>query len=185
MPRSLRTGRYGREAPEHAADESRIRSVALALQAYREHGARELEAKLARKGYDALTAVQVVDDLRESGLVSDRRFAEAFVRGHAGRGHGPVRIRYELRELGVAPDLIETSLSQGEFDWPVLAAQVRQRKFGDRQPTNFAERAKQMRFLQYRGFSTDQIRAAFARAARPGEGELLAFDPDAFDPDEV
>jgi regulatory protein len=162
-----------REPPEHADDESRIRSVAIALQSYREHGARELEAKLTRKGYDSLTTAQVIDELRESGLVSDQRFAEAYVRGHAGRGHGPIRIRYDLKELGVPPELISIALDSEEFDWADRAATVRRRKFGDKRPTVFAERAKQMRFLQYRGFSGDQIRAAFDSA----------IDEDVLDPD--
>jgi regulatory protein len=150
---------------EAADDESRIRSVALALQTYREHGARELEAKLTRKGYNSLTAAQVIEDLRQAGLVSDRRFADAFVRGHASKGHGPIRIRHELRELGVPTEMIESSIKEEGIDWFELAAQVRERKFGQRTPPSYAVRAKQMRFLQYRGFSTDQIRAAFSRDA--------------------
>ena len=173
-------GNRRRTPPEHSDDESRIRSVALALQSYREHGARELEIKLTRKGYDALTTAQVIDGLRESGLVSDHRFAEAFVRSHAARGHGPVRIRYALRELGVSAELIEPSIATEEFDWAVLAAGLRQRKFGDRAPKTFAERAKQMRFLQYRGFSTDQIRAAFANLGHAHEADDL---PDIDPPD--
>lgn len=187
--------RFG-ERVEAADEESRIRSVALALQAYREHGARELASKLARKGYDRDAAAQVITDLCESGLVSDRRFAEAFVRAHASRGHGPIRIRHELRELGVAPELIEVSLAPGqaaidiatgalngcpqEFDWVQLAAEVRSRKFGKDAPHNFAERAKQMRFLQYRGFSTDQIRGAFALLGNEAyeADELARLDPD-------
>jgi len=172
-------GNRQRRSPEHAGDESRIRSVALALQSYREHGARELETKLTRKGYDALTAAQVIDDLRESGLVSDHRFAEAFVRSHAARGHGPVRIRYALRELGVAVELIEPSIATEDLDWAELAAKLRQRKFGESAPKRYAERAKQMRFLQYRGFSTDQIRAAFASLGHAHEAdELPDLDPD-------
>jgi len=177
MSRLRRSGAPTRNSIEHADDESRIRSVALALQAYREHGAKELEAKVTRKGYDALTAAQVIDELRECGLVSDHRFAEAFVRGHAARGHGPIRIRYELRELGVASELIESSLKTQDFDWSELATRVRSRKFGDEPPDNYAGRAKQMRFLQYRGFATDQIRAAFAVHAHEAD-ELPDLDPD-------
>lgn len=162
-----------RESPEHADSESRIRSVAIALQAYREHGAKELEAKLARKGYDSLTTAQVIEDLRESGLVSDRRFAEAYVRGHAARGHGPIRIRYDLKELGVPSELIATALESEEFDWAGRAAEIRRRKFGESAPKAFTERAKQMRFLQYRGFSSHQIRAAFGST----------IDEDVLDPD--
>jgi len=171
------------EKPEAADDESRIRSVALALQAYREHGAKELEAKLTRKGYDSLTTAQVIDDLRESGLISDHRFAEAFVRGHAARGHGPIRIRYGLRDLGVAAELIESALKSQGTDWIDIAARVRSRKFGADVPGSYAVRAKQMRFLQYRGFSTDQIRAAFAAHANEADPNKAEMLPD-LDPDE-
>jgi regulatory protein len=181
MRQSLKRGFGKREPPEHADDESRIRSVVLALQSYREHAARELETKLTRKGYDALTSAQVIEDLRESGLVSDARFTEVFVRSHASRGHGPIRIRYELRELGVLPDLIESSIHSAEFDWAMLAGEVRQRKFGEKAPPDYAARAKQMRFLQYRGFSTDQIRAAFAAL---GSSAHEADDLPDLDPDE-
>jgi len=101
------------------------------------------------------------------------------VRSHAARGHGPIRIRYALRELGVAAELIEPSIVAEDFDWTELAAKLRQRKFGDRAPTSYAERAKQMRFLQYRGFSTDQIRAAFAALGHANEADDLPdLDPD-------
>jgi regulatory protein len=119
--------------------------------------------------------------LRESGLVSDHRFAEAFVRSHAARGHGPVRIRYALRELGVATELIEPSIAAEDFDWAELAAKLRLRKFGERAPKSYTERAKQMRFLQYRGFVTDQIRAAFAAL---GSSAHEADDLPDLDPDE-
>jgi regulatory protein len=167
------------QPPEHADDESRIRSVVLALQSYREHGARELEAKLTRKGYNELTSAQVIEDLRESGLVSDARFTEVFVRSHASRGRGPIRIRHELRELGVIAELIESSVESAEFDWSAVAVQVRRRKFGDAVPADYAARAKQMRFLQYRGFSTAQIRAAFASNAHEADDvDLPDMDPD-------
>ncbi len=168
---------WQRDPLDHSSDESRIRSVALALQSYREHGAKELEAKLSRKGYHSITSAQVIDDLRESGLVSDERFAEAFVRSHAGRGHGPVRIRHELRALGLAPELIQASLDDESIDWSEVAAQVRRRKFGNDVPKSYVLRAKQMRFLQYRGFSTDQIRAAFTPHSHEAD-ELPEFDPD-------
>jgi regulatory protein len=61
--------------------------------------------------------------------------------------------------------LIESSLGTDEFDWKTVAASVRQRKFGEAVPAEYPLRAKQMRFLQYRGFSTDQIRAAFVSHA--------------------
>jgi regulatory protein len=56
---------------------------------------------------------------------------------------------------------------------------VRRRKFGDDLPRAMAERAKQARFLQYRGFSTDHIRVAMASmAVDPAEPTMPDADFD-------
>ena len=79
----------------------------------------------------------------------------------ARRGHGPARIRHELRKAGVAADVVESAVKTGEDapDFLKLARAVRARKFGAEIPQDRKERARQARFLQYRGFSTDHIRA--------------------------
>jgi regulatory protein len=82
------------------------------------------------------------------------------VRSRAGRGHGPVRIRQELRQRGVADGLIGPALAQLEVDWFELAREVRIRRFGSEPPADLKERSRQYRFMQYRGFTNDQIRAA-------------------------
>ena len=61
----------------------------------------------------------------------------------------------------------------------VEAREVRRRKFGASAPRNLGERAKQARFLQYRGFSTDQIRAAMASMA--GNTSVSALSDSDFD----
>lgn len=133
---------------------------AMRMLARREHSSGELARKLRSKGHPAEAVESVVAKLRDKRLLSDDRFAASFVHHHAQRGQGPVRIRAELRQQGVFDELIEAQLRQVEFDWVALAASVRQRKFGAAAPRNMAERAKQARFLQYRGFDSDQIRAA-------------------------
>ena len=82
------------------------------------------------------------------------------LRQHAGRGHGPARIRAELRERGVAAEEIEAGLDAAAEDWAAIAREARRRRFGLSPPGDYRERARQSRFLQYRGFSADQIRAA-------------------------
>ena len=66
----------------------------------------------------------------------------------------------ELRERGVESEAIEQALGDTEMDWNHAAREARRRKFGLAPPADYRERAKQARFLQYRGFSSDQIRAA-------------------------
>ncbi|MGB5621179.1 MAG: regulatory protein RecX, partial [Gammaproteobacteria bacterium] len=73
---------------------------------------------------------------------------------------GPLRIRRELEERGVSGELIEIAFDEAGTDWAACAAGVRRKRFGPAIPAEFPDKAKQMRFLQYRGFAPDQIRAA-------------------------
>jgi regulatory protein len=73
------------------------------------------------------------------------------------RGYGPLRIRRELQEKGVAPEAIGRFLDSGDRVWVENGRRVRTKKFGGRIPKSFTERARQARFLQYRGFTPDQI----------------------------
>jgi regulatory protein len=142
------------------ADERTVRTAALALLAGRDFGRSELARRLARRGYPVPVVDSVVEALVAERLLSETRFVEQFIRQHAGRGHGPVRIRAELRERGVPEDEIEAGLEAAGEDWGAVAREVRRRRFGLSPPGDYAERARQARFLQYRGFSADHIRAA-------------------------
>jgi regulatory protein len=137
-----------------------IRHAAVGLLARREHGRQELYHKLCSKGYPHALCDEALRQLVSEGLLSDQRYAASYVRARAERGYGPDRIRLELKEKGVPAALIAAELKQAEMDWFELALQVRLKRFGAAQPTDFAERAKQMRFLQYRGFNQEQIRFA-------------------------
>ena len=128
--------------------------------ARREHSRAELRAKLIKKDVDADEAEATVARLAEQGLVSDERFAEAFVAARVRKGQGPVRLRLELEQRGVSDSLIEQVLAAAEVDWAALARSVRHKKHGADVPDDYRERAKQMRFLQYRGFTNEQIRCA-------------------------
>ncbi len=76
-----------------------------------------------------------------------------------------MRIRMELRERGIESTAIDQALDEAEANWVESARAARRRRFGAKPPADFRERAKQARFLQYRGFSSEQIRAALG----PGE----------------
>jgi regulatory protein len=142
------------------ADERTVRVAALALLAGRDFGQVELARRLERRGYPGQVVAGVVAGLVSERLLSETRFVEQFIRQHAGRGHGPVRIRAELRERGVPEAEIEAGLEVAEEDWAAVAREVRRRRFGLSPPGDYPERARQARFLQYRGFSAEQIRAA-------------------------
>ncbi len=137
------------------------RKKAMDFLARREYGQTELIKKLADKGYDRSVAEQAVSKLTEDGLQNDQRFAEAFVQSRINQGKGPVRIRLDLGQRGVGDAVIELAIEDASANWFELARDVRLRKFGAGKPSDFKAKAKQMRFLQYRGFEQDHIQAAF------------------------
>ncbi len=149
-----------RAAAAADADERTVRTAALSLLAGRDFGRVELARRLERRGYPADMVTAVVEALQGQRLLSESRFVEQFIRQHAGRGHGPQRIRHELRERGVPTDEVDSGIEAAGEDWIAIARNARIRRFGVSPPADVRERARQARFLQYRGFSTDQIRAA-------------------------
>ena len=142
--------------PEQLND---IRQRAVALLARREHAYFELKLKLVAKGFDVELIAVVLDKLVSEQLLSDYRFAENYVRYRVGKGYGPFRIRSELQERRVDERIISEYLA-GDWGWFELAAEVKRRRFGITPPVDTAMCAKQQRFLQYRGFTSEQINAA-------------------------
>ena len=133
-------------------------SRALDLLARREHSARELCHKLEIRGFESGHIEAALEQLTSKGLLNEQRFVESYVHSRIQRGYGCVRIRAELRERGV--ELTDWSPDE-EIDWFELAAAARQKRFGAGQPKDYREKTKQMRFLQRRGFTNEQINAAF------------------------
>ncbi|WP_405236940.1 regulatory protein RecX [Lentisalinibacter orientalis] len=141
------------------------RRRAMDFLARREHSRWELRHKLAAAGATGDLADETLDALEDEGLLSDSRFVESFVAARARKGQGPVRIYQELERRGVNELLIEDGIDEADIDWYELAAEVRAKKFGKTVPPDFPSRAKQMRFLEYRGFDSDQIQAAIRGGA--------------------
>lgn len=118
--------------------------------------------KLKGRNFAGNIVDTVIMQLVDEGLLSDRRFAEVYIRGRFERGYGPLRIRAELRERGVSGDPAEQMLASLSRLWVESAGRQRSKRFGHQFPGDYRERARQMRFLQQRGFSSDQIQAVFA-----------------------
>ncbi|MEM1262365.1 MAG: regulatory protein RecX [Pseudomonadota bacterium] len=145
------------EAPR---DPRGARRYAMDALARREYGFAELVRRLEKRGFDADTAHATVAELNAEGLQDDARFAEAMVASAARRGKGPRRIEAELTERDLPGAIIAAALGEAGIDWYALAADVREGKFGAVKPADFTEKARQMRFLNYRGFDNEQIRHA-------------------------
>src|SRR5690606_23160944 len=97
-------------------DDKPVEIAAVRLLARREHGTQELKRKLAAKGHDADAIERVVQKLGAKRLVSDERFVTSFVHHHAKRGQGPVRIRTELRQQGIAAEAVEEALRSADVE---------------------------------------------------------------------
>ena len=129
--------------------------------ARREYGQTELIKKLADKGFERHVAAQAITQLTDEGLQSDQRFAESFVQSRISQGKGPVRIRLDLGQRGISDSTTEIAIEEADANWRALAREQRHKKFGASSPSDFKEKARQMRFLQYRGFEQDHIQSAF------------------------
>ena len=134
---------------------------AMNLLARREHSVTELKTKLLKADFDRDDINAVIEKLTTAGLQSDQRFTEDYLRYRSQRGFGSQRIRLELKERGVADEIINTTLQEADIDWFSLAMTVRCKRFGEQSPDEYKDRAKQQRFLQYRGFTHEQITESF------------------------
>ncbi len=150
------------------AGRDEARAAAIRLLARREHTRQELEDKLGRRGYPRGVVADVIEELLEEGLLDEGRFAEAFVNSRVERGQGPVRIEYEMRQRGVPAHLAREALQALAVDWREQARAVRRHRFGDRVPADRREAARQAQFLQRRGFTAEQVRAAATPADEDG-----------------
>jgi len=133
--------------------------AALDSLARRNYASEDLRRKLLEAAYDAVVVAPLLDTLRAEKLLDDRRYTENFVAYHAARGQGPLRVRADLRRHGLEGILVEECLDAFP-EWIVHLRQVRQKKFGAKLPSTYADRQRQARFLGYRGFTSAQIRTA-------------------------
>lgn len=142
-----------------------VRRAAMDLLARREHGRAELARKLRQRGAEAELIDAALERLSEEGLLSDQRFVESFIRSRASAGYGPLRIREELSQRGVPRAQAERALADSEIDWADNLRELWRRRFASL-PQDARERAKQGRFLLYRGFAQDAV----SRLLRGGGG---------------
>ncbi len=134
-----------------------VRRAAMDLLARREHGRVELTRKLRQRGASIELIETALERLAQEGLLSEARYLEAYI-AHKGRaGYGPLRIREELSQRGLSRGDIEQALAASAIDWFEQLQQLWRRKFAGQYPRDARERAKQGRFLAYRGYSMELI----------------------------
>jgi regulatory protein len=143
-------------------DKQKIRGYIYRNLAMREWARKMLFKKAVAKFEDASMVNEILDEFQENGLLSNIRFAEAYIRScRDSRGYGPIKTKMRLMEKGVSPSEYEHYLCENHDIWVIRCRKEREKKFG-MMPDCIEDRAKQQRFLQQRGFNGKQIRYAFS-----------------------
>jgi regulatory protein len=132
---------------------------AIALLARREHSARELKSKLARRGFEADENAATLEKLQSKDFQNDARFGEMLVRSRIEGGYGPRWILAELKTHGIALAAAHGLIDAAEPDWPDLIRRQLRRRYGGKAAASFAERAKRAAFLLRRGFDVATVSA--------------------------
>lgn len=153
-----------RTEPEEPLNAAQLRMRGIALLARREHSRAELQHKLKRYSEDESLIAQVLDQLQAEKLLSDARFAESVARVRGAR-FGSARVAQDLRAKGVSGELASRLVKDLKATDAERAQAAWEKRFGNA-PADVSERAKQMRFLQSRGFSPEVIRRVVPRAQR-------------------
>lgn len=153
---------------------SRLIDRAMRILSQRDHSKAELRRKLQQPvlrpaGAGQPEPVQVTDEqldalvswCEENGWLDDVRFTERFIASRSRKGYGPLRIRQELGQKGIARDDIACAMQECEIDWQQQAAEQAERKFGTPLPTEWKAKAKVLRYLQAKGFAMEHIQSVF------------------------
>lgn len=150
-----------------------LRWLAFYYLSRREMSQHELQKKLLAKGCEPQAVEDLLQEFAQKGYQSDERFAMMLVRESIRKGRGKNHILQALKSAKVTlpqgfssidqliqqagvdsltDDTILADDESGTVDWLKLAVEARTRKYGDTIPTTPKDKAKQLRFLQYRGF---------------------------------
>lgn len=151
------------------------RRIALRLLETRPRTEKELRDAMARKDVPQHVIDALVVRFREVRLLDDRALASALASTRTQVGlRGPARIRAELRSKGVAPDVVESAMSQVAADAELAAAREvarRRLRAGSGLETHVVRR-RLTAALARRGFSSDVVRRVCDEALGAGGGHL-------------
>ncbi|MCW8965000.1 MAG: recombination regulator RecX [Gammaproteobacteria bacterium] len=143
-----------------SSEETTALQRAVGFLARREHSQHELRWKLSGRDYPEEEIEAALQRLIDKGLQSDERFTHAYIESRYQRGHGPYKIAAELKQRGVDEILTNQMVNSEDFDWFEHALNVYQKKYAGKPIADYKDQARRARFLQQRGFSSEQIQHA-------------------------
>ena len=133
-----------------------LRERALGYLGRREYSYQELQQKLRGYAEEQDDLPGLLEDLKKRGWLSEERYTEQIVHARKAK-FGSLRVAHELREHGIAEELVAKAVAEVKNDEVANARAICQKKYGEL-PKNRIEWAKQARFLQSRGFGFDVIK---------------------------
>lgn len=152
MSKDIKTPKFAKQTALHCA---------VGLLARREHSEFEVRQKLTIRDFNVKEIELVIEHLLAKDYLSDNRFAQSTCRYRVNRGYGWRYIANELKHKGVSMIIIQQLQKNCEIDWYLQAELAYNKRFGeiekDTSQIDQKAKAKRIRFLQYRGFSTDEI----------------------------
>ncbi|MES2721090.1 MAG: regulatory protein RecX [Pseudomonadota bacterium] len=177
------SGAWGDDEAEPVVITSQqVWNKALSLQGRREHSRVELTQKLKLFGASAVQIEEALVRLAEYSLQSDDRFAESLVRSQLLRGRGQRAIKQVLQQRGLDAEHPALAEQTVDTDWTLKAQELLQRRFGVNLSRDAKEKARYIRFLQYRGFSMGQaiaaMQAGLRSEVREDEADWSGIDED-------
>lgn len=140
---------------------TKLRSYAFAVLTRKEYSKIDLIEKLMLRAQDRNEVIALVDEFAAANYQSDDRMAEMLLRSQVRKGKGPQRIKLALKSKSLDIEHLKEDLK--EIDWLAQAYALKVKKFGTDVAKEPKAKAKQIRFLQYRGFDFDVIFKAIAR----------------------
>lgn len=140
---------------------TRLRSYAFALLTRKEYGKAELIEKLSLYAENHQDVLQLVEELAQQNYQSDQRVADGILFSQKRKGKGPNRIKLSLKSKKIDSQLIQEELQH--TDWLEQAYQLKIKKFGTAIEKDHKQKAKQVRFLLYRGFDMETVLKAVHR----------------------
>lgn len=138
-----------------------LRSYAFAVLTRKEYSKKDLIEKLCLYAEDREEVLILVDELSRENYQSDQRVAEMTVRSQIRKGKGPNRIKLALNAKSIDKALAKNDMD--EIDWYEQAYMLKVKKYGTEVAIDAKMKAKQIRFLQYRGFEMDAIMKAIRK----------------------
>ena len=122
----------------------------------REHSEKEIYLKFVNLVNSKDILLEEILKLKEEGLISNQRYAEAYIRSRFHSGFGPVRIKYELEKKGVIKTIIKTAFQETDLDWDDKLKSELKKKYESNDMKNLNIN-KISNFFLYRGFDLEKI----------------------------